>query len=104
MIPRSLRSIGLYSTCSKLQLPITYVVEEYKATKACQAMMLRNSKDDRVRQAEIKWLASRAEAEEWLQHTDIVGSVSQGRLGLGCTTRSSWKKVLWHGAEGGPKG
>ena len=72
---------------------IQYVVEEYKATKASQAMMLWNSKDQ---------LASRV--EEWLQHTDIVESVNQGRLGLGGTTRSSWKKALWHGAEGGPKG
>lgn len=47
-VPRSFCSIGLYSTGGKLQLPITSVVEEFKATKACQAMMLRDSKDEMV--------------------------------------------------------
>lgn len=100
-VPRSFCSIGLYSTGSKLQLPVTSVVEEYKATKTRQAMMLRDSKDERVRQAGIvvrtgrKWSASRAltEAEDRLHHADIVGTVAVGRLGLGCSTRISWKKA-----------
>ena len=41
-IPRRFCSIGLYSTGSKLQLPVTSVVEEYKATKTRQAMMLQD--------------------------------------------------------------
>lgn len=53
------------------QLPVTSVVE-YKVSKTWQAMMLRDSKDPRVRQVDIevrtvrKWLASSAlrEAEE----------------------------------------
>ncbi|KAK3542030.1 hypothetical protein QTP86_010849 [Hemibagrus guttatus] len=44
-IPRSFCSIGLYSSGSKLQLPVTSVLEAYKATKTHQTMMLRNSKD-----------------------------------------------------------
>lgn len=100
-VPQSFCSIGLYSKGSKLQLPITSVVEEYKATKTCQAMMLRDSKDERVRQADIvvrtgrKWSASRAlrEAEDRLHHADIVGSVAQGRLGLGCSTRPNWQQA-----------
>ena len=72
-----------------------------QATKTRQAMMLRDSKDVRVRQADIevrtgrKWSASRAlrEAEDRLQHADIVRSVAQGRLGLGCSTRVSWVKA-----------
>ena len=96
-VQRSFCSIGLYSTGSKLQLPVASVVEEYKATKTCDAMMLRDSQDVRVRQADIevgtgrKWSASRAlrEAEDRLQHADIVGSVAKGRLGLGCSTRVS---------------
>ncbi|KAK0147796.1 hypothetical protein N1851_012487 [Merluccius polli] len=95
---RSFCSIGLYSKGSKLQLPVTSVVEEYKATKPQQAMMLRDSQDARVRQADIevrtgrKCSASRAlrEAEDCLHHADIIGSVAQGRLGLGCSTRASW--------------
>ena len=100
-VPRSFCSIGLYSTGSKLQLPISSVVEEYKATKTRQAMMLRDSKDERVREAGIavrtgrKWSASKAlkDAEDRLHHADIVGSVAQGRLGLGYTTRTSWNKA-----------
>lgn len=100
-VPRSFCSIGLSSKGSKLQLPMPSVVEEYKATKTHQAMMLRDSKDERVRQADIvvrtgrKWSASRAlrEAEDRLHHADIVGSVAQGRLGLGCSTRSSWQQA-----------
>lgn len=61
-------------------------------------MMLQDSKNERVRQAEIevrtcrKWSASRAvrEPEEKPQHADMVGSVNQGRLGVGCTTVSIW--------------
>ncbi|KAK0139194.1 hypothetical protein N1851_024122 [Merluccius polli] len=83
---RSFCSISLYSTGSKLQLP---------------AMMLRDGQDARVRQVDIevrtgrKWSANRAlrEAEDRLHHADIVGSVAQGRLGLGCSTKVSWVKA-----------
>ncbi len=93
--------LGLYSTGSKLQLPVILVLEEYKSTKTCQAMMLQNSKDERVCQTGIvvrtghKWSASRAltEAEDRLQHADIIRTVAQGRLGLGCFTRTSWNKA-----------
>lgn len=85
-VPRTFCSIGLYSTGSKLQLPITSLVEKYKATKSCH-------------QAEIevrtgcKWSDSRAirEAEEQLQHAGVVGSINQGRLGLRYRTRLNWK-------------
>ncbi|KAL0185532.1 hypothetical protein M9458_017202, partial [Cirrhinus mrigala] len=42
-----------------------------------------------------KWSASRAlvEAEDRQQHADIIGTVVQGRLGLGCFTRMSWSKA-----------
>lgn len=100
-VPKSFCSIGLYSSGSKLQLPITSVVEEFKTVKVRLAMMLRDSDDQAVRQANItvktgrKWKASGAlrEAEERLQHADIVGTVTQGRLGLGVITRASWKEA-----------
>ncbi|CAK6980931.1 PREDICTED: uncharacterized protein LOC107717409 [Scomber scombrus] len=100
-VPRNFCSIGLYSTGSKLQMPVTSVVKEYKATKTSHAMMLRDSKHCRVRQAGIevrtgrKWSANRAlkEAEEHLHHADIVGAVAQSRFGLDCTARASWKKA-----------
>lgn len=28
-----------------------------------------------------------------MQHADITGTVAQGRLGLGCFTRTSWNKA-----------
>ncbi|XP_056314571.1 uncharacterized protein LOC130229674 [Danio aesculapii] len=100
-VPRSFCSIGLYSTGSKLQLPLTSVLEEYKVTKTRQAIMLRDSQDEKVRQADLvvgagrKWSANKAvrDAEERLQHADIVGTVAQGRLGLGCFTSASWNKA-----------
>jgi hypothetical protein len=51
-VPRIFCSIRLYSTGSKLWLPITSVVEEYKATKARRAMMLWDSLDERKKVVE----------------------------------------------------
>lgn len=76
-------------------------MEEFKAAKVRLAMRLRDSDDQVVQKANImvkkerKWKASRAlrEAEEHLQHADIMGTVTQGRLGLGVITRASWKKA-----------
>jgi hypothetical protein len=98
-VPRSLCSIGLYSTSSKLQLPLKSVTEEFKATKARQVMMLRDCRDDKVKNAGVqvktgrKWSAAKAvdDAESRLRHLDIIGTVTTGRQGLGCITRSRWK-------------
>ena len=100
-IPKSFSSVGLYSTSSKLQLPLKSVMDEYKTTKARQTMVIRNNKDPFVREAGIslrsgrKWNVDKAvdEAQARLQHKDIVGTISQGRLGIGCTTRQSWAKA-----------
>merc|ERR1711894_714959 len=89
-VPKSFSSVGLYSTGSKLQLPIRSVTEEYKTTKVRAVMTLRDSRDEKIRGAGIevrtgrKWRASDAvkEAESRLQHQDIVGTVTHGRLGL----------------------
>lgn len=51
--PRSFCSIVLYSTGNKLQLPKTSVVDECKAKKISQAMILQDSKDERVWEAGI---------------------------------------------------
>ena len=100
-VPGSFSSIGLYSTGSKLQLPLKSVTEEYKVTKARMVMMLKDSKDDKIRQAGIetrtgrKWDVNQAveEAESRLRHSDIVGTTTHGRLGLGCITRTRWKNA-----------
>ncbi|RXN21510.1 hypothetical protein ROHU_024089 [Labeo rohita] len=97
VVPRSFCSIGLYSTGSKLQLPVTSVLEEYKATKTRQAMMLQDSKDERVRQAGIvvrtghKWSASTAltETEDRLQHAGLDWVASPERAGAKPTQRNA---------------
>ena len=97
-VPGSFSSIGLYSTGSKLQLPLKSVTEEYKVTKAHMVMMLKDSKDEKISQAGIetrsgrKWDVNKAveEAESRLRHSDIVGTTTRGRLGLGCVTRTRW--------------
>ena len=98
-VPRSFSSLGFYSQGSKLQLPLRAVTEEYKAGKVRTVMMIAESQDPKVRQAGIrirtgrKWQAERAveEAQSRLRHNDIVGTVTSGRLGLGCVRRDSWK-------------
>ena len=100
-VPRSFSSINLYGRENKLQLQLKGVVEEYKATKARQVMMIKDSADEKVSKAGIevktgcKWSASKAveEAESRLRHEDIVGTVTRGRLGVGCISRSSWKSA-----------
>ena len=79
-VPRSFSAVGLYSSGTKLQLPLKSVTEEFKVTKVRQVIMLRDSIDDKVRGARVetrtgrKWDAKRTvkEAEERLRHGDIV--------------------------------
>ncbi|XP_019639899.1 PREDICTED: uncharacterized protein LOC109481744 [Branchiostoma belcheri] len=90
-VPPSFTSVGLYSTSAKLQLPITAMTEEFKVGKARALLTLEGSRDPRVSQAGIqlrsgrKWAVDKAvdEAKSRLRHSDIVGVVAQGRLGLG---------------------
>lgn len=49
-VPLSFISIELYSKIAKLQLPLTSVVEEFKAEKARFVMTLKDSPDEKVRQ------------------------------------------------------
>ena len=82
-------------------MPLKSLTEEYKVTKARQTIMLRDSGDEKVREAGVqvntgrKWKADKAvgEAESRLRHSGIVGSVAQGRLGFGYITRSCWSKA-----------
>ena len=88
-----------YSSGSKLQLPLSSVTEEFKVIKVRQVMMLRDSADEKVSGARVevntgrKWRADKAvkNAESRLRHSDIVGTTTSGRLGLGCVTRASWR-------------
>ncbi|XP_033747101.1 uncharacterized protein LOC117332324 [Pecten maximus] len=97
-VPPSFTSVGLYSTTAKLQLPISSLVEEFKVAKARLVMTVRDSKDEKIRNAGIetrtgrKWSASSAvqEAESRLRHSDIVGTTCIGRQGLGTTQVQRW--------------
>ena len=90
-LPKCLNNAALYGKGIPLELPITSIVEEYKAGKVRTVMMLRLSKDSTIREnpPEVKtgkrWSAEqeadRAEAE--LMHRDIVGAVQSGRQGVG---------------------
>ena len=82
-VPKSFSSVGLYSTSSKLQLPLKSVTDEYKTTKARQTMTIRNNADPFVREAGInltsgrKWNVDTAvnEAQARLRQKDIIGSL-----------------------------
>jgi len=86
-----LASFGLYSRSAKDQLPISSIVDEFKAGKVRFHMILRDLPDQVIRevQPEVKsgpkWTAERAvtEAETSLRTKDIVGAVQSDRAGLG---------------------
>lgn len=50
-IPPSFKAVGLYIWSGQLQLPFSSVVEEFKVVKCRVAVMLRDSKDERVSNA-----------------------------------------------------
>lgn len=100
-LPPSFSSIGLYSKSTKLQIPITSLVEEYKVAKARLYLTLRDSKDEKVSNAGIevrtgrKWSVTKAveQAESSLQHQVIVGATNKGREGLGHGQQPRWDKA-----------
>ncbi|XP_060076611.1 uncharacterized protein LOC132556244 [Ylistrum balloti] len=97
-VPPSFTSVGLYSTTGKLQLPLSSLVEEFKVAKVRLVMTVRDSKDEKIRNAGIEtrtgrqWSASSAvqEAESRLRHSDIVGITCIGKQGLGSTRVERW--------------
>lgn len=99
-VPPAFSSVNLYSKSSVLRLPCTSAVEEFKATKARAACTLLLSKDTKVRHASTaincgrKWrpLEAVKEAEGYWRHQEIVGTICQGRLGLGNYNVKSWAK------------
>lgn len=99
-VPPAFSSVNLYSKSSTLRLPCSSVIEEFKATKARAACTLLLSKDIKVRHTSTtincgrKWkpLEAVQEAETYLRHKEIVGTVCQGRLGLGNYNVKSWTK------------
>ena len=84
-------SSALYRTKGSLQLPLTSIVEIYKAGKVRTVMMLRDSRDPEIRsnQPDVntgkKWKAEKETDNiiTSLEHRDIVGAVQSDRKGLG---------------------
>jgi len=81
----------LYSRSAKLRLPFKALTEEYKVGKVRLQMMLQDSKDTTIRNAEPclrtgrKWKACEAtkNAQEAAKLNDIVGLTQTNRHGLG---------------------
>ncbi len=90
-LPRSPRNIGLYGNTNKLRLPFSSVREEFIVTRAREHLQYSGSRDAKVSGAGIvvrtgrKWKAAEAvqQAETRLKHKAILGTVAQGRAGLG---------------------
>jgi len=104
-VPLSFTTVGLYSRSAKVQLPLSSVVDEFKAGKVRLHMMLRDSPDQVIREVQPvvksgrKWTAVQAvtEAEASLRTKDIVGAVQDSRAGLGNNVHR------WFSTQG-PKG
>ncbi|XP_052251742.1 uncharacterized protein LOC127858578 [Dreissena polymorpha] len=100
-LPPSFTNIGLYGRSTKLQIPISSVVEEFKEAKARFLLTLRDSEDGKVSNAGIqvrtgrKWPVSKAvdSPESSLKHKDVMGSTNVGREGLGTRQTQKWEKA-----------
>jgi len=81
-VPPSFTSFGLYSRSAKVQLPISSIVDEFKAGKVRFHTILQDSPVQVIREVQDevksgpKWTAERAvtEAETSLQAKDIVSA------------------------------
>ncbi|KAI2661122.1 Spore protein YkvP [Labeo rohita] len=97
-LPRSLSNIALYGKTNKLRLPFGSVREEFIVARAREHLMYSGSRDAKVSGAGIvvrtgrKWRAAEAvqQAETRLKHKAILGSVTQGRAGLGSLTATRY--------------
>ena len=90
-VPNTLTNVALYSSSTKQKLPTLSLVEEYKLGKARLFQMLRDSRDPLVKNAQPsvitgrKWKAKIAveNAESALRMKEIIGTVANGKVGLG---------------------
>ena len=115
--PRLQILVYRYSHSSKLQMPISSLVEEYKVAKTHLLLTLRDSTDEKISGAGSmvrtgkKWSVSQAveQAESSLQHQDIVGTTNRGREGLGTSkvgkvlaapgTTNSWQALIFRSED-----
>ena len=100
-VPPSFSSVNLYCKDSKLTIPVSSVVEEFKATKVRAITTLRTSKDGKVQKAGEaikcgrKWNPQNAAAvaAEDLKQQEMIGIVCRGRQGLGNYGSQQWSKA-----------
>ena len=94
-LPRSLSSSCFYSKTSKLKLPYSSLTEEFKAAKARNLVTFQNSRDECIRNADIKVDAGKKmnttdaviEAKSRLRVQELVGVPNKGKEGLGMRKR-----------------
>ena len=99
-VPNSITNVALYSSSTKLKLPTLSLVEEYKLGKARLFQMLHDSCDPLVKNAQPsvitgrKWKAKIAveNAELALRMKEIIGTVANGKAGLGLHPQRWWSK------------
>ncbi|KAL3972927.1 tetraspanin-7 [Sarotherodon galilaeus] len=100
-ISRFLRSITLYGHNNKLKLPFSSLSKEFMVSRSRELLQYRESSDPRVAVAGIevrtgrKWRAAEAVdiAVSRLQQRVIVGTVAQGRAGLGSSRKPNYDKA-----------
>lgn len=94
-------NIALYGNTCKLTLPLKYIEEEYKVLRAREVQQFRESADPKVSGAGVavkpgrKWRAEATveQAEPWLRHRVLVGTVARGRAGRGTIVASHFYKA-----------
>ena len=99
-VPNSLTNVTLYSSSTKTKLPTLLLVEEYELGKARLFQMLRDSRDPLGKNAQPsvitgwKWKAKIAveNAESALRLKEIIGTVANGKAGLGLHPQRWWSK------------
>ena len=99
-VPNSLTNVALYSLSTKLKFLTLSLVEKYKLGKAWLIQMLRDSCDPLVKNAQPsvitgrKWKAKIAveNAESNLRMKEIIGTVANGKAGLGLHLQHWWSK------------
>ena len=100
-LPKAMSTDVLYADSIKLKLPYTSLEEEVKKTKARSLVMMQQSQDECIRNADInldagkKWRASEAveNARSRLRLQEIAGIPNKGREGLGMNHRSYYSSA-----------
>ena len=99
-IPKSFSTHCMYSKSSKIRLPFSSLIDEFKAAKARNLVTFKDSKDPCIRGADIDVDAGRkantikeiAEARSRLKTQEIIGKTNLGREGLGMRKEKLYSK------------